>query len=97
MSRLPHVETRYRWVMPLFWTVVIVGNIVIVYDQWSSTPQGQATLDAWHARYLARWDKIKNCGGCAKRKAKLAEMVNRVHWDAERIVEGEDVPTVPEP
>jgi hypothetical protein len=69
---------------------LIVADALVVYDAWRDTPAGQAFL----ARAQA---KIKGCGGCARRRARLRQMVNRMHWDAERIVEGEDVPTIPEP
>lgn len=68
---------------------LVVGNLVILVDAWASTPEGQATIVRWR-------EKAKGCAGCTRRRAKLKAMVNHVHWDAQRIVEGEDVPTVKE-
>ena len=48
------------------------------------------------ARVEALRTKAAECEGCARRKAAMKGMINRMHWDAERIVEGEDVETVPD-
>ncbi len=83
--------------MPTIWTVVIMGNVLVMYDRWRHTEQGAATIARWHDKLAAQRERVKNCEGCSRRRDALHRAINRVHWDAERIVEGEDVPTVPEP
>lgn len=73
----------HPWLRRTLWTALIIGNGFILFDAWRVTPQGQATL----ARWGEKAERIKNCEGCAKRRQSLKAMVNRVHWDAEQIVE----------
>lgn len=60
--------------------VLAAANALLVYDAWRTTDQGRAFLARAHA-------KLAGCAGCRRRKQKLAEMVRRVHHDAEKIVE----------
>ena len=77
--------------------VVVIGtNAWLAFDWWRDTPQGEATLARLAARVEALRTKAAECEGCARRKAAMKGMINRMHWDAERIVEGEDVETVPD-
>jgi hypothetical protein len=76
--------------------VIIGANAWLAYDWWRETPQGEATIERLAARIEAVKVKAQECEGCAHRKAKLKAAMNRMHWQAERIVEGEDVETVPE-
>jgi hypothetical protein len=89
------MESRWGW--RLAWAVVIAGNLILVYDWWSSTEQGERVLTDLGERFGAVMDRVKGCEGCARRREAMKRMVNHVHFTAERIVEGEDVPTVPDP
>jgi hypothetical protein len=76
--------------------VVIGANAWLAYDWWRETPEGQIVLGRLRGRLEALRAKAQECEGCAKRKAMLKGAINRMHWDAERIIEGEDVPTTTE-
>ena len=89
-------EYRPSWVLRGVYAVLIGANLWLAYDWWRDTPQGSATVERWRARIAAAKEKAENCEGCARRRAKLQAAMNRMHWQAERIVEGEDVETQPE-
>jgi hypothetical protein len=79
------------------YVVVIGANAWLAYDWWRDTPGGEAVIARLRERIDAVRAKAAECEGCAKRKAAMKGMINRVHWDAERIVEGAEVETTPEP
>ena len=66
------------WIVPVLYTIVIAGNLLIAYDWWRSTPQGQRVLAQAHDRYVALRDKAKNCEGCARRRAALHAMTEHL-------------------
>ena len=79
------------------YSALLVANLWIMFDWWRDTPQGEAVIAKCQARLEAARVKAQECEGCARRKAKLQAAMNRMHWDAERIVQGEDVEVEPEP
>lgn len=89
------METRWGW--RVAWAVVIVGNVILLYDYWSTTEQGQRVLTNLGDRFGTTMDRLKGCEGCAQRREALRRLTNHMHFTAERIVEGEDVPTIPDP
>ena len=78
------------------YAAVVGANLYLAWDWWQKTPDGAATIERWRAKIETMKVKAQECEGCAKRKAALRGAMNRMHWQAERIVEGEDVETVPE-
>lgn len=88
---------RSSWVVRTLYVGLVAANLYLAFDWWRDTESGSATLARWAERIEAARAKAEGCEGCARRKARLQAMIHRVHWDADRIVEGEDVPTVPEP
>jgi hypothetical protein len=84
-------------VVGALYITVIGANLWLAWEWWRDTPEGGATLERWKARAQAVKSKAQECEGCAQRKAVLKRAINRMHWDAERIVEGADVETIPEP
>lgn len=85
-----------NWVVRSIYLGLIAANLYLVFDWWRDTDQGRDVLARLSARIEAAKAKAQECEGCARRKAKLQAAVNRMHWQAERIVEGEDVETQPE-
>ena len=91
------VESRaYTWTIRALYVSLIAANVWLVFDWWRETPQGTAYVERWRTRWADAKAKAENCEGCARRKARLQAAINRMHWDAERIVEGQDVDTQPE-
>lgn len=86
----------YVWLVRSLYIGLIAANLYLAFDWWSGTPQGEAFVERCRARLEAVRAKAAECEGCARRKAALRAAVNRMHWQAERIVEGEDVDTQPE-
>lgn len=97
-TEVQYEESRvYRWTVRTLYVTLLAANVYLVFDWWKSTPEGQVTLARWGQRVDALKVKAQECEGCAKRKAMLQAAINRMHWDAERIVEGnDDVQTEPE-
>jgi hypothetical protein len=84
------------WIVRLLYGGLIVANLYLVFDWWRDTDQGRSLMERFEAKLTAARAKAAECEGCARRKAKLAAAMNRMHWQAERIVEGEDIETQPE-
>jgi len=85
------------WLLPAVYTVVVGGNLLLLYAWWRNTPRGEA-FRAEAYKFLQKVKaKMKECEGCQQRKEMLRRSIGRMHWDAMRIVEGEDVETIPEP
>ena len=89
-------EYRGSWVVRSLYIGLLAANVWLVFDWWRDTEQGRSVIERCRQRIEAAKAKAENCEGCAHRKAWLQKQVNRVHWDAERIVEGADVETQPE-
>lgn len=83
-------------VVGTIYMAVIGANLYLAYDWWKETPEGRIVIERLRSRFDSVKAKAQECEGCAKRKAMLKGAINRMHWDAERIVEGQDVETVPE-
>jgi hypothetical protein len=81
--------TGFDWLVRGLYVAAIAANLYLVWDWWSSTPEGEAMI----AKVKA---KAKECEGCAQRRALLHKAMNRMHFQAEQIVEGVDVETQPE-
>lgn len=99
-SEMFHVEQSdraWRWAVRVLYTTLIAAELWILFDWWRETPGGQIALARWGQRLEAIKSKAQECEGCAKRRAMLQGAINRMHWQATQIVEGEDVPTEPEP
>jgi len=78
------------------YAALIGANLWVMFDWWRDTDRGRATIERWKVSVERLRTRAAECEGCARRKARLAAAMNRMHWQAERIVEGEDVPTQPE-
>ena len=87
----------WRWTVRVLYTTLIAAELWVLWDWWRDTPSGQETMARWQSKVADVKAKAENCEGCAKRKAWFNRKLNRVHWDAMRIVEGEEVETVPDP
>lgn len=85
-----------RWVTGALYTALLAANLYLVFDWWRGTPQGEAVVARCQARIERARALAGECEGCARRKEWLQKQVNRVHWDAERIVDGQEVDTQPE-
>jgi hypothetical protein len=85
-----------NWLVHGLYAALIGANLYLVFGWWRDTPQGEAVIERCRARLEAAKLKAQECEGCAQRKAWLRKQTNRMHWQAERIVEGDDVPTQPE-
>jgi hypothetical protein len=92
----PVEDRAWRWTVRALYTGLIAAELWVLFDWWRETPGGQLTLARWQAQLARLKVAAQECEGCAKRKAMLRAAVNRMHWQAERIIEGEDVPTQPE-
>lgn len=80
-------DQAYEWTMRILYGVLIVGNVLIAFESWKDTPNGQAfraRVSRWVAGVRAR---ANNCEGCAKRKAWLQAQRGRMMWDAVNTVE----------
>jgi hypothetical protein len=89
-------DRAYRWLVRSLYTALIAANLWLAFDWWRDTDQGQAMIERCQARIAEAKVKAAECEGCARRRARLQAAMNRMHWQAERIIEGEDVPTQPE-
>jgi hypothetical protein len=90
-------DRAWRWTVRVLYTTLVAAELWILFDWWRETPGGQEAL-ARCARQVERLKaKAQECEGCARRRAMLQSAINRMHWQATQIVEGEDVPTEPEP
>jgi hypothetical protein len=89
-------EPRTNWVVRSLYVGLIAANLYLLFDWWAQTDQGRATVERWAAKIEAAKVKAQECEGCAQRKAWLRKQANRMHWQAEQIVAGEDVETQPE-
>jgi hypothetical protein len=89
-------EHPRRYLVGGIYIALIAANLYLVFDWWADTEQGQSVIAAWRARLDAVRAKAAECQGCARRKAKMRSAMNRMHWQARQILEGEDVETQPE-
>jgi hypothetical protein len=89
-------DAPYRWVVRVLYTGLIAANLWIAFDWWRDTDQGRSVIERCAARIAAAKAKAADCEGCARRRRKLEGAMNRMHWQARQIVEGEDVETQPE-
>lgn len=82
------------WLVPALYAALIAGNLLVAYDWWRRTPQGQATLERAGAWVRDLRTKAAECEGCAKRKAWLREHLTAAAaesavMEAESIVRGD--------
>lgn len=89
-------DQAYRWLVRGTYTALIAANLWLAFDWWRDTEAGRSMMARCEARIAAARAKAAECEGCARRKSKLQAAINRMHWQARQIVEGEDVPTQPE-
>jgi hypothetical protein len=89
-------DRRGAWLVRGLYTAAIAANLWLVWDWYRDTPSGQAFVSRCQERIAAAKAKAENCEGCARRKQKLQAAMNRMHFQAQQIVEGEDVETQPE-
>ena len=93
-------DRAYRWIIRGLYAILIPATLWVAFDRWSDTPSGQAFLERCRERIEAAKAKAAECEGCARRRAMMGRAFesakNRMHWQAKRIVEGDDVPTQPE-
>jgi len=96
---MPQVQepTERSWLIPLLYSVAIGGNLLLAYGWWVSTPAGERFRAAAHERPQPIITKLKECEGCARRREILQRSLGRMHWEAQRIVEGKEVETVSDP
>jgi hypothetical protein len=85
-----------RWVTGAIYTALLAANLYLVFDWWRDTPQGEAVIERCRARMERAKALAGECEGCAQRRAWLQKQLNRMHWQAERIVEGDEVETQPD-
>jgi hypothetical protein len=78
-----------HWLTWALYAGLIGVNAWLVYDAY---PKPNPVSD-FVAKVKA---KGEGCEGCARRKAAMRSAMNRMHWDAERAVDGEDIDTVPD-
>lgn len=103
MTDVQHDQTEHLrsragdLIVGALYTAVVGANLALAYDWWRDTPNGVATIERVRTKIEALKAKAQECEGCAKRKAALRGAMNRMHWQAERIVEGAEVETTPEP
>jgi len=81
----------------VLYTSLICAELWVLFDWWRDTPGGQETLGRWRYKLAELKRKAEECEGCAKRREMLRKATNRMHFQALQIVEGEEVPTEPEP
>lgn len=68
------LDTGRQWVTAVLYAGLVAGNLLIVWDWWRDTPQGQAFRARAHARVAALRQKAQGCEGCARRKARLRQL-----------------------
>lgn len=85
----PGASRAYGIVVGGLYAALLAANLYLVWDWWRDTDQGRTTIERLRA-------KAAQCQGCARRKAKLQAAMNRMHWQADQILEGEDVEVEPE-
>lgn len=74
----------YKWTIRALYTVLIGGEIVWLFGKWRDSVEGQVTLARWRARFA----RIKDCEGCARRRERLRQMVaHPIIFDAEVVVD----------
>jgi hypothetical protein len=85
------------WTVRGLYTALIAANLWLAWDWWAQSDSGKATIDRWAQRIGEAKVKLQECEGCAQRKARVQAAINRMHWQASQIVEGQDVETETEP
>jgi len=84
----PPTEGRaYTWLVRGLYVGLISAELWFLFDWWRDTPSGQEAVARWRQRFEEAQRKAQNCEGCARRKAALQAAINRMHWQAEEIVE----------
>lgn len=85
----PTDEPRTHWVTWALYAGLIGVNAWLVYDAYPKPNPLSELVERVRT-------KAKGCEGCARRREALKGMRNRMLFDAERAVEGEDIETVPD-
>lgn len=79
-------DELYERTMRLLYFVLIVGNLVLVYEAWKNTASGIE----WRARATAQLDRLRTraggCAPCARRKQWLRDRAHML-FEATTIVE----------
>jgi hypothetical protein len=87
----------WTWTVRGLYVGLIAANLWLAWDWWAQSESGQAAIERWSRRLEEVKVKVQECEGCAQRKAKLTAAMNRMHWQAEKIVEEAAADTEPEP
>ena len=76
-------DRAYEWTVRALYAALIVGNLVLFWDSYKGTASGMEL----RSRVRARWDRLQDCEGCARRKDWINRQVGRVLWEATEVVE----------
>jgi len=91
-----HVEQSdraWKWFVRGTYAVLISAELWVLWDWWRDTPSGQETLARWRFKVAEMKKRAEECEGCAKRREMLRRATNRMHWEAQQIVEEADQPS----
>jgi len=86
-------DRLWRWGVRVLYVTLISAELWVLWDWWRDTPSGQETLGRWKAKAAEMKRRAEECEGCAKRRAMLQKATNRMHWEAQQIVEEADQPS----
>lgn len=70
-------DTPRQWVTAALYAGVIAGNLYVLWDWWSGTARGTEMRAQVRSRFEVLRTKLRECDGCARRKARLQEL-----WEA---------------
>lgn len=78
-------DTAYRWAVRALYLGLIAGNLFILWESYRDSPEYEVTA----ARIRRRLEALRNCEGCARRKAAIAAAANRLIFEAGEYLEAE--------
>lgn len=76
-------DQAYEWFIRGLYAALILGNLLLIWDSYKDSPSGIEL----RARVGARWNQLKDCEGCARRREWFRKQAAHVLWDATEIVE----------
>lgn len=80
-------EAAYRWTIRFLYLALLAANLYVVYDAYAETVPVIELRAKIRAAVHRRLEQVRNCEGCAARKAYLKRQANRVVFAATEIVE----------